>query len=89
MTIGRRDVAGAFLCVACLGASRTLRATESKVPEASEAKKATQEAVRYQNTPKGIQSCEFCSLFIKPDECKVVEGKVSPDGWCAVFDMVD
>lgn len=81
---------GAFLCAACVGASRTLLASDiSKVPEASEANKATKEAVRYQDTPKDIQSCEFCSLFVKPDECKVVEGKVSPDGWCAVFDMVD
>jgi hypothetical protein len=33
--------------------------------------------------------CASCTLFVRPDRCKVVAGEVSPEGWCKFFDMVD
>jgi hypothetical protein len=41
---------------------------------------------KYQDKPgpKG-QICAGCSLFIKPDKCKVVTGKISPKGWCIAW----
>ena len=51
--------------------------------------KVSQAQCRYQDKPKGIQSCALCAVFVKPDLCKVVEGRVSPDGWCTLFDLMD
>jgi len=47
--------------------------------------KMTQKMVAYQDTPKGAQRCDKCSLFQPPNACKTVEGKISPQGWCSVF----
>lgn len=59
-------------------------------PRASAAsRKLTREAAHYQSTPKGIQSCSICALFVAPDRCKSVTGKISAQGWCSLFDMVD
>jgi hypothetical protein len=55
--------------------------------EASE--KMTRQQAQYQDTPKGIYSCEVCSLFEAPKYCKVVEGEISKDGWCKAFAMAD
>jgi High potential iron-sulfur protein len=81
----RRRVTGTILCAAGLWAGRTFAAQDP----AADGAKASKASVRYQDQPKGIQSCAICSLFLKPDGCKVVEGKVSEDGWCSVFDLVD
>jgi hypothetical protein len=43
----------------------------------------------YQDQPRGGLRCAGCTLFVKPDACKVVEGAISPTGWCRLFDMVD
>jgi hypothetical protein len=51
--------------------------------------KISQAAADYQPTPKGMFSCGVCTFFIKPKSCKVVDGEVSPTGWCKLFDMVD
>jgi hypothetical protein len=47
--------------------------------------KVQQKAVKYQDTPKGDQACENCSLFEAPSSCKTVDGTVSPQGWCMVY----
>jgi hypothetical protein len=36
-----------------------------------------QKAVEYQDTPKGD-----CSLFQEPNSCTLVDGEISPAGWC-------
>lgn len=53
---------------------------------AVEAKKATQASVQYQAKPKGDQKCANCLNFIAASNtCKVVDGQVSPEGWCKVW----
>ena len=47
--------------------------------------KVAQKTVRYQDTPKGDQTCENCALFEPPSSCKTVDGTVSPQGWCMVY----
>ena len=54
-------------------------------PMPAHAAKAPQKAVKYQDTPKGDQSCANCALFEPPSSCKTVDGAVSPDGWCMVY----
>jgi hypothetical protein len=44
---------------------------------------------QYQDRPNGIQACATCTLFEDPDRCKVVEGDISPDGWCKAYAMAD
>jgi hypothetical protein len=51
--------------------------------------KMTRRRAEYQDTPNGIYSCATCTLFVPPSACKVVEGEVSPDGWCKAFAVAD
>ena len=47
------------------------------------ADKLSQRDVQYQATPR---SCGVCLNFISgANACKVVEGRISPEGWCAVW----
>jgi High potential iron-sulfur protein len=43
----------------------------------------------YQDSPKDIQMCATCTLFEPPRSCRVVEGTVSPNGWCNAFELAD
>jgi hypothetical protein len=47
--------------------------------------KIAQAAAKYQNTPKGQQSCAVCANFQPPNACKFVDGTISPKGWCMLF----
>jgi hypothetical protein len=51
--------------------------------------KMTRQQAEYQDTPSGIYSCAVCTLFERPNTCKVVAGEVSPDGWCKAFALAD
>jgi hypothetical protein len=51
--------------------------------------KMSKQQAEYQDSPKGIQSCATCTLFDEPRGCKVVEGDISPDGWCKAYAMAD
>jgi hypothetical protein len=44
--------------------------------------KATQADAKYQDSPKDGQSCSTCAMFRPPSSCALVDGTVSPDGWC-------
>ena len=47
--------------------------------------KASQAAMKYQNKPNGDQKCSNCLQFDPPSSCKVVEGKISPEGYCIAW----
>jgi hypothetical protein len=47
--------------------------------------KVAQKAVSYEAKPKGEQRCDACSSFQAPNACKLVEGEISPQGWCSLF----
>jgi hypothetical protein len=49
----------------------------------------TRQQAEYQDRPDGIYSCGMCTLFEKPNACKVVEGEISTDGWCKAFALAD
>jgi hypothetical protein len=51
--------------------------------------KMTRQQAEYQDKPNGTYSCSLCTLFEKPNHCKVVEGEISEDGWCKAFAMAD
>jgi hypothetical protein len=48
--------------------------------------KASQSEAAYQDQPKGDQRCDGCTKFEPPTGCKVVEGRISPQGWCKYYE---
>jgi hypothetical protein len=69
-----------------------LAADLAALPWAARAQaKATKQAMQYQDKPKNDQTCDGCMHWIPgpkpgaPGECKVVEGPISPKGWCAAY----
>ena len=72
----RRDVLrGTFAALIALVTASTARAQQ----------KAPQKTVQYQDKPKGDQQCDKCQHFVAPDSCKLVDGKISPKGWCLLY----
>ena len=55
----------------------------------AEAGKLSKVQVQYQDSPKGIAMCATCTLFVAPRACKLVEGDISPSGWCNAYAMAD
>jgi hypothetical protein len=51
--------------------------------------KMSQAAAQYQDHPRGGLSCIGCTFFQQPRSCKVVQGEISPNGWCRLFDLPD
>jgi hypothetical protein len=74
-TMGAVAAAGCALPVAA-------KAEEYK-PQAQ--KKLTQAAAHYQNSPKGNEACGTCPYFQFPKSCVVVDGEISPSGWCPIW----
>jgi hypothetical protein len=52
---------------------------------ANAAAKVPQSAVHYQPSPKNGQDCDDCANFVSPSGCKLVDGAVSPKGWCRLW----
>jgi hypothetical protein len=75
----RRFVVKAVLYSGTLGAT---------LPVPAQVKVSPIEA-QYQDQPKGGLSCALCSLFRPPRSCEIVEGDISPNGWCRFFDLSD
>lgn len=63
--------AGCMLCLPQVG-----RAQSGKVSKTQ---------AKYQDKSKGNQNCSKCLHFVADNTCKVVEGKVSPQGWCQLW----
>lgn len=47
--------------------------------------KVSQATAQYQSSPKNGQQCSTCSHFQAPSSCEVVDGSISPSGWCALY----
>lgn len=78
----RRDwIKGLLALPAVVGLARSGMA-QTKVP---------QKIAQYQDKPKGNQKCDLCKYFIAGSSptaagtCQLVEGSISPNGWCALF----
>jgi uncharacterized protein YjbJ (UPF0337 family) len=65
-------------------ASSPAASADSAAPAATG--KAAQASVQYQTQPKGEQKCGGCLHFIaESNTCKLVDGQVSPEGWCRLW----
>jgi uncharacterized membrane protein len=60
-------------------------AAATALSQAAAQQKASPGAAKYQGAPKGNQRCEACQNFQAPNGCKVVQGDISPNGWCQLF----
>ena len=47
--------------------------------------RSPQQVAGYQSTPNGGQRCSGCRQFQPPRACKVVAGRISPEGWCRIY----
>jgi hypothetical protein len=52
---------------------------------ATAAPKISKSAVAYQDHPDGDKRCGKCAQFQPPSACKIVDGTVSPEGYCRFF----
>lgn len=85
-TISRRSLlkgAVAFAGVALI----PLAAMEGSARAAS---KLAKPSVKYQDAPNGDKQCSNCIQYLPPDSsgkahCKVVQGIVSPHGYCIAY----
>jgi hypothetical protein len=75
----RRLMGGALAALAVALSCRGARAQQ----------KMSKQEAEYQDSPKDIRMCATCTLFERPKSCKVVEGDVSPNGWCKAFALAD
>jgi hypothetical protein len=60
-------------------------AADAAITRAGAQQKISQAVAKYQNQPKGQQSCAVCGNFQPPTACKFVQGTISPKGWCMLF----
>jgi hypothetical protein len=71
-------------CAAFVAATWTAQSTLAQT-------KASKKAMQYQDAPKNGQECDTCMQWIPgagagaPGNCKVVEGPISPKGWCVAY----
>ncbi|GAA0308621.1 hypothetical protein GCM10009087_18310 [Sphingomonas oligophenolica] len=47
--------------------------------------KVAKKAVQYQDSPKGKSRCDNCRQWQAPAACKLVDGPISPAGWCMIY----
>jgi hypothetical protein len=77
-SFARRALLREGFLLAALASVIGVTAAESAVAD----EKLSQKDAEYQPTPKNGQSCANCQHFIPPSSCKLVKGKISPNGWC-------
>jgi hypothetical protein len=68
--------------VGAAGATATLCAQPHRAGAAIKISKA---AVAYQDQPDGDKECAKCAQFEPPVACKLVDGPISPQGYCRLF----
>lgn len=78
--LSRRDV----LRAAVLLAGTSLAAAMGDAAHA-QPKKASKDAMKYQDKPNGDKQCSNCLHFQPPAGCAIVEGTVAPQGYCIAW----
>lgn len=68
------------------GASPSVSGSPGEAPSTAAPSKISQAQAQYQNQPKDGRQCSMCVNFIaESNACKVVEGEISPSGWCMLW----
>ncbi len=74
--LSRRNMIAAAVTVAA-----SLRASRA----GAQSGKVSQSQAGYQPRPNNGQSCGACVHFQPPGACQLVDGAISPQGWCSLF----
>ncbi|MGR4064239.1 MAG: high-potential iron-sulfur protein [Vulcanimicrobiaceae bacterium] len=83
--LSRKDVLQGLVVLPALAALWASGAAPARAGKGSKAQ------FKYQTTPNNGNRCSKCSLFIAGSSatangtCKVVDGSISPNGWCIAF----
>jgi hypothetical protein len=82
----RRGVFKAGVAILAAGAAGTAFARAQPAPATKLAQtKIAKAQLMYQDHPNDGNHCGICAQFEPPDQCKIVEGPIDPNGWCAAF----
>ena len=68
--------------VAALGKPLQALAQQPAVQPKAKLKKYPKERVGYRDEPYLGRTCAKCVLYVGVGECAIVDGEVSPNGWC-------
>ena len=79
--LSRRSILRSAALMAGVACAGTLAARN----EALAQQKASKAAMKYQDKPNGSMKCSNCLQFEPPASCKVVEGTISPEGYCIAW----
>lgn len=79
-TCNKSGVSRRTILIAAAGAAPLLALTGGEAQA-----KLAQAAVKYQTEPKDGHQCDGCIQFVAPNSCKLVDGDISPTGWCALW----
>jgi len=82
LNLSRRSLLRGATLMAAGGA---LLGTTLAAGTAGAANKLAQKTVNYQDKPRGKAQCNNCSQWQSPAACKLVDGSISPSGWCSVY----
>ncbi len=47
--------------------------------------KVSKQSVAYADQPNGGKRCAICEHFVTPGACRIVQGPISPQGYCRLF----
>ena len=76
----RRGILQAGVAIVAAGAMAGNAVAEESSP------KIEKSLVGYQDKPNPDgQKCSTCQLFLPPNACATVAGKISPNGWCGAY----
>ncbi len=76
--------------LAILAAGMAAAPARAQPPDDDSEPKLPKSRVHYQYTPNAQGShCSICANFIVPSSCHIVEGTISPGGYCLVFSPKD
>jgi hypothetical protein len=75
LSFSRRFLLSGAGTITVLGLTRT----------SARAAKVSQSTVSYQSSPKGDQRCGTCKQFEPPSACRLIDGRISPQGWCKLW----
>jgi hypothetical protein len=80
----RRTFLGSALVLPALSALLATKAV-------ADSSKASQASMHYQTSPNGTNHCSLCKFFVPGSDpksngtCQIVDGSISPNGYCMAF----
>ena len=85
MNTSRGTICRRVLLQYAIGTAGGVAICSAPLTPAGAAPKISKKAVAYQDHPDGDKECAKCAQFQPPDACKMLEGPISPQGSCRIF----